>query len=56
MNQSMQNHTNNITSKWNTTPEAYSEPSRKSKKEHFAKIVNGLQVLNIFAKNFVLDV
>ena len=37
-------------------PEAYSEPSQKSKMEFSAKIVNGLQPLNIFARSFILDV
>ena len=36
--------------------EAYSQPSRTSKIELFAKIVNGFQSLTIFAKSFILDV
>ena len=36
--------------------EAYSEPSRTSKMQLFAKIVNGFQPLIIFAKSFILDV
>ena len=35
---------------------SYSEPSRTSKMELFAEIVNGWNVLTIFAKNFILDV
>ena len=34
--------------------EAYSEPSRTSKKESNAKIVNGWKLLTILAKSFVL--
>ena len=36
--------------------ETYSEPCHKSKMESFAKIVNGLKVLAIFAKRFILDI
>ena len=35
--------------------EAYSEPCQTSKKEHFAKIVNGYKPSTIFAKCFILD-
>ena len=36
--------------------EAYSEPSQTSKMDSFAKIVNGVQPLIIFAKHSILDV
>ena len=38
------------------TSEAYSELCHKSKMEHFAKIVHGFSLTNIFAKCFILDV
>ena len=38
------------------TSEAWSEPSRTSKMELFAKIVNGFQLLTIFAKNSISEV
>ena len=34
----------------------YSEPYQKSKMVRFAKIVNGLKLLTIFAKSSILDV
>ena len=37
-------------------PETYSEPSRTSKMEPFAKTVYGFQPLAIFAKSSILDV
>ena len=37
-------------------PEAYSETSGTSTMEFFAKIVNGFQLLTIFAKSSLLDV
>ena len=37
-------------------PKAYSEPCEVSEMECFAKIVNGLMPLPIFAKQFILDV
>ena len=36
--------------------EAHSEPSQLSKKEYFAKIINGWKLSTIFAKNSILDV
>ena len=38
------------------TSKVYSEPSRMSRMEHFAKIVNDWISLIIFTKSFVLDV
>ena len=38
------------------TTEAYSEPSRTSKMELFAKIVNSFQRLTIFAKSAIFDI
>ena len=34
----------------------HSEPSQTSKMEIYAKIVNGRELLTIFAKSFILDV
>ena len=36
--------------------EAHSEPSQKSKMELFAKIINGLKLLNILTKGSILDI
>ena len=36
--------------------EAYSEPCQTSKRERFAKIVNGIHSLTVFAKCSILDV
>ena len=38
------------------TAEVYSEPSRTSTMEHFAKIVKGFQLLTIFIKSIILDI
>ena len=38
------------------TAEVYSEPSRTSTMELFAKIVIGFQLLTIFIKSFILDI
>ena len=38
------------------TPEAYPEPSRKSKMKIFAKIVNSWKPLTIFLKDSIVDV
>ena len=35
--------------------EAYSKPFQTSKTQHFLKIVNGFQLLTIFAKPFTLN-
>ena len=35
---------------------AYSEPYQQYKMERFAKIINGFQLLTIFAKQSLLDV
>ena len=40
----------------NIFEEVYSEPCQTFKMETFAKIVNGLKPLYVFAKNFILDV
>ena len=39
-----------------TNPEAYSEPSRTSVMELFAKIPNGFMLLTIFVKSFIIDI
>ena len=42
--------------KMNESTEVYSELCQTYKMELFAKIVNGFQLLTIFAKNAILDV
>ena len=42
--------------KFFVSSKAYSEPCQISKMEFSAKIVNGFQLLTIFAKNSMLDV
>ena len=41
---------------YNSISEAYSEPCAPSKTDRFAKVVNGFQLLTIFAKYSILDV
>ena len=42
--------------KYTPEPEAYTEPCQTSRIELFAKRVNGLKPLTIFAKSSILDV